>query len=1520
MYRFKRHRGSKRVLLFLLGGWLFLLPSPAETQGEFQYTLLEGEVEEPFNLVALVTLPPEGDAHLVFNYRDPQHYYYLLLSAKRVIFVKVREGGAEILGLKGSLTEGERASTITVTLQRRLWEMRVLANGRLVTQAYDDEFLGGQVGYGVTRPEVKVEDLEVQPLAALTFADDFMRQAGAAGGWEVLAGAWENSGPKSPKPNPELSANPFSYHTSGGEKALSVAGYWFWDDYVVNVAVKPTGEGAVGLAVRVQDPENYYLFRWRPQGRPEAAQLLRVQHGEEEALAWAAVGYEPKQWYRLTVQAHGPRLQAFVDGRILFRVTDTAFGQGKVGLYAEGSEAYFDDVEVKSWHSFRDDFSTNRDCWRMPNQRWQVRKGVLEVAGIPVPRSEVALAGARDWQNYVLGADVTVKSAVGVGLCFYYQDARNYYLFRWGAAAGERPYAGRQQLIKVIEGQETVLAEAPGSFSPGHTHRLKIKTYRGRFIAYLDNQPVCEAFDQTLQEGKIGLWVEEADRVTFDNVVVWFAPQQEHKPSLTERYTKEQTMEGWASAKGIWRPAGQPEGLYWHRGTFFGEEVFLRARLPKPGGRTGALTAILCGDGENPEHGYGLRASAEAGQPTLHLELRREGKVVDTADREGLEGPVELTFARRGPFLLAEVEGEPVLMYRDPEPLRGRQVGLRWENWPQDFNAVEVDSPQVCDYTFSTAPTDWYAERGVWEITDRWVCFPGWSWFGGTRDRSPILWSKRIFSGDLTVEVFAAIQMDRRDKGGYSNPSDLNLTLCGDGRSLDSGYSFIFAGWNNSRSAIWRRTEIVATNDQAKFNNPSSGNTNGFHRHWFYLRVERRGKEVRFSVDDQEIARYEDPNPLPGGRVALWTYNSGIVIARARIWYEQGGNLKPLPQLPPRAEVPLEEAEAPPRVESVTHPRLVSDFEFDLGEVAAEEPACTLLARTDQSRVGGRYSLQVLNAQAGNPLALRLVKSTFNAVQYPLLRFDYRLPPGLELNLYLRVNNQKFQITFTGPAEPTDGAKSLGRIENAAADGRWHRAEFDLLTSLREHFPNASHIPVEELKLAHYEPAHPYSLAGLGGTPWGVAFYLDNVVLAAPGGRLALLRWGPRREGQKFVRYAYVFDRKPDTIPNPQWRMKGRGAKTRGLTENTEVRFENLQKGPWYFHLRGQDPQGRWSPPVHYLLWVDELRAARLRGQGRGFFPGGVRGEYYDDPDQAPPGPFFTQLKFTRTDPRIDFTWLAGESPGEGIGTQYWSARWTGELLVPREGTYTFYLDNLDDAGRLYLDGRKLIEAWVIEPPFTHASAPVKLKAGKHRVKIEYHQGPASGSLRLAWSSEHFEKEVIPLAASFAKGEQLRRGYLGEGLKGEYYEDPDHDQYAGVNAPPPGPFFTRRVLERTDPVIDFIWEEGEAPAEGINAQYWSVRWHGRLLVPRAEAYTFYLDNLDDAGRIYVDGKLVLDAWLIQPAGSHQSEPVELRAGLHDIVIEYHNAMPPMGSIRVCWSAPSLPKEVIPACFLYQPKP
>ena len=56
----------------------------------------------------------------------------------------------------------------------------------------------------------------------------------------------------------------------------------------------------------------------------------------------------------------------------------------------------------------------------------------------------------------------------------------------------------------------------------------------------------------------------------------------------------------------------------------------------------------------------------------------------------------------------------------------------------------------------------------------------------------------------------------------------------------------------------------------------------------------------------------------------------------------------------------------------------------------------------------------------------------------------------------------------------------------------------------------------------------------------------------------------------------------------------------------------------------------------------------------------------------------------------INFTWNT-KSPAPGVNSVFWSARYEGILLVTQEGTYTFYLDYLDDGGRLYVDGNRLI-------------------------------------------------------------------------------------------------------------------------------------------------------------------------------------------------------------------------------------
>jgi hypothetical protein len=81
---------------------------------------------------------------------------------------------------------------------------------------------------------------------------------------------------------------------------------------------------------------------------------------------------------------------------------------------------------------------------------------------------------------------------------------------------------------------------------------------------------------------------------------------------------------------------------------------------------------------------------------------------------------------------------------------------------------------------------------------------------------------------------------------------------------------------------IMKGNQVVAENAQVKFENPVSMNL-AFQRHWFDIRIEKRGSRLSFAVDGQQAAEWTDPDPLPGGRLGFWSWNNnGIVIARTR--------------------------------------------------------------------------------------------------------------------------------------------------------------------------------------------------------------------------------------------------------------------------------------------------------------------------------------------------------------------------------------------------------------------------------------------------------------------------------------------------------------------------------------------------------------------------------------------------------------------------------------------------------------
>jgi beta-glucosidase len=114
------------------------------------------------------------------------------------------------------------------------------------------------------------------------------------------------------------------------------------------------------------------------------------------------------------------------------------------------------------------------------------------------------------------------------------------------------------------------------------------------------------------------------------------------------------------------------------------------------------------------------------------------------------------------------------------------------------------------------------------------------------------------------------------------------------------------------------------------------------------------------------------------------------------------------------------------------------------------------------------------------------------------------------------------------------------------------------------------------------------------------------------------------------------------------------------------------------------------------------------------------------------------------------------------------------------------------------------------------------------------------------------------------------------GFKGEYFNNKD------LQGQP--------VLVRTDEEVNFDWARGR-PAPQVNEDGFSVRWTGKFTPPESGAYQLGM-SADDGARLYVDGKLLIDAWANtsnQPKTSMKQ--ITMEGGRpYDIRIEFYDAV------------------------------
>jgi len=147
-------------------------------------------------------------------------------------------------------------------------------------------------------------------------------------------------------------------------------------------------------------------------------------------------------------------------------------------------------------------------------------------------------------------------------------------------------------------------------------------------------------------------------------------------------------------------------------------------------------------------------------------------------------------------------------------------------------------------------------------------------------------------------------------------------------------------------------------------------------------------------------------------------------------------------------------------------------------------------------------------------------------------------------------------------------------------------------------------------------------------------------------------------------------------------------------------------------------------------------------------------------PDQrAIPGlvaEYFANLTVTgvpqlrRVESTVNINHNGTTAPGAGLTATSFSARYTGVIVIPTNGSYRFHVTS-DDGVRLWIgnvDGAPAVNQFIVRGATEDATGSFTFAAGQRvPVKVEYFNGTASGVLALRWEGPGIVKSIVPSTA-----------------------------------------------------------------------------------------------------------------------------------------------------------------------------
>lgn len=269
-----------------------------------------------------------------------------------------------------------------------------------------------------------------------------------------------------------------------------------------------------------------------------------------------------------------------------------------------------------------------------------------------------------------------------------------------------------------------------------------------------------------------------------------------------------------------------------------------------------------------------------------------------------------------------------------------------------------------------------------------------------------------------------------------------------------------------------------------------------------------------------------------------------------------------------------------PSITSSTHPSVCQDtFEdgFNQWSNRDGEVGATLYLNNTQTP-DYTNCLELVNIEYGGNFASNVRTNLFDASQYHLVAFDYKIKDDTRINFLVKLENDGnwYDIIFTDTAKNywQMNMEQIGTVAGIIKDNAWHHATFNLYEMLKTKVNN---FRVKEMIMADWDTAGFMKLV-YGTNPAYATYYIDNFMITNYGStnKNPQFNISVPNDPSGIAGYSFILDQTPNTIPDDV--IDGSGS---------IVNYTNISDGIWYFHVRAKDNANNISQTNHYKLVID---------------------------------------------------------------------------------------------------------------------------------------------------------------------------------------------------------------------------------------------------------------------------------------------------------------------------------------------